>query len=88
MPDTSPAQTLANAQIDPIAEWADAERGRKKKIVERVQSLAGESPPGRTLIELWLHPDHSKRTNPTLPNGLLLMKAAKEVMAEYYGAQQ
>lgn len=77
----TPAETLADAKIEPIIAWTEAERGRKSELVREVQAAAGDDPPTRNLIESWIHPDLDKRKNPTLPNGLLLLQVAEKLGA-------
>jgi len=72
------ADILAAQALDPIIAWAEAERGRKSTLVRAVQEHSSAT---RNLIESWINPDPQRRKSPTLPNGLLLLAAAKEIGA-------
>ena len=76
---STPAAALAAAALAPILEWADAERGRKAEFVRRVQEAASPANLTRNLVESWLHPDPTRRTQPLLPNGLLLLEVARQM---------
>lgn len=78
----TPAESLADSHIEPIIAWTEAERGRKSALVRAVQEAAEPAPPTRNLVEAWIHPDPEQRKNPTLPNGLLLLKVARELGIE------
>lgn len=78
MTDTpTPAAALASAALAPILLWIEGERGRKSEFVRRVQEHASPATLSRNLIESWLHPDPARRTQPLLPNGLLMLEVAR-----------
>lgn len=79
MPDHTPATILASAALAPILAWIEVERGRKSTFVRHVQEAASPANLSRNLIESWIHPDPERRTQPLLPNGLLMLEVARQM---------
>jgi hypothetical protein len=75
----TPAADLAAKALAPILIWVEGERGRKAEFVRRVQEAASPANLTRNLVESWIHPDPTRRTQPLLPNGLLLLEVARQM---------
>lgn len=55
-------------------------RGIKRTIAKRMSKMSGRSVT-RDMVRLWLHPEQSKRREPSLNYGLLLIAAVIAVVA-------
>jgi hypothetical protein len=63
-----------------VVDWANAHRGNKVLLAEEYDKLAkGEKPVNRRVLELWTHPEESKRRHPRLGSAMILIQAKRKL---------
>lgn len=72
-------EKLAADALSPLIKHAQANRGTIKALTERLEKVGGK-PVNRVMVEGWLHPDPSRRVEPRLGAGLLLIAVGGEIM--------
>lgn len=68
---------LWNDAVQPIIAWCKEERGRKSNFIQAVQASALPEKLTFNMIAGWLNEDQTKRVQPVLGNGLLLVEVFK-----------
>lgn len=73
---------LSNDSIQPLIDWCEENKGQGgsgpnarggiSQVMEQYTQLTGETPP-RCQFQRWLHPKKTKRTQPGLGTGLVLL---------------
>lgn len=82
-PETHPVTTqIVKSIIDPVAEWCDAEHGRRQRFVEEVQKVVAPEKVTRQMVDAWVNTDPDKRSEPMLGNGIVIMRAAHNLGVE------
>ena len=67
------------AWIEPIVEWCNEERGRRRKFVQAVKCELIPFAPTRQAVEYWIHPEEIKRKQPPLAHALTLLVVAQKL---------
>lgn len=68
---------LWNDAVSPIIDWCKSERGRKSNFIQAVQASALPEKLTFNMIAGWLNEDQTKRVQPLLGNGLLVVEVFK-----------
>lgn len=68
----------ADSHLAPVRAWVHANHGATTKIADRLTEKTG-SKVHRQTVGRWLHADESKRNQPSLGMGLLLVEVYEEL---------
>jgi hypothetical protein len=66
--------------LDPLAKWCQRTQGGMALVLRELNRRTGE-PQFRSNLQLWLHEDPAKRTQPRLGLGLALLEIWADIKA-------
>lgn len=75
------AKAASDKALKPIIDYCQSHRGSLTRLAEIMTRIAKGAVFHRQVIETWVHPDPSRRTQPLYGTALLLHKAYEKLKA-------